>query len=53
MGICIDSRIRAFNPIFEGKDPLDFYDIIINIQSIKQIGNGWDILTKAEKKEFF
>ena len=53
MGICIESRFRAFNPIFEGKDPLDFYDIIINIQSIKQIVNGWDILTNARgEKEY-
>ena len=47
MGICGENRNKDFNPIFEGIDPLNFYDIIIDIQSIKQIGNGWDILTNA------
>ena len=31
-------------------DPKDFYDLIINIKSIKEINNGWDIKMKEKGK---
>ena len=33
-----------FMPKYDGKDPLKFYDIIVDINSIKGILTGWDIL---------
>ena len=33
-----------FLPKYDGEDPLKFYDIIVDINSIKEFINGWNIL---------
>ena len=55
MGICATKRDKFddYMPKFDGEDPLKFYDIIVDIQSIKQIENGWEFLMNDRgKKEF-
>ena len=55
MGICATKRDKFddYMPKFDGEDPLKFYDIIVDIQSIKQIENGWEILMKDRGKNYF
>ena len=38
-------------PKYDDEDPLNFYDIIVDINSIKGILNGWDILMNDRGKE--
>ena len=38
------SAIEEFMPKYDGKDPLKFYDIIVDINSIKEFVNGWNIM---------
>ena len=40
--------LSEFMPKYDGKDPLKFYDIIVDINSIKGFVDGWSIL-KNEK----
>ena len=40
-------------PKYDDKDPLNFYDIIVDINSIKEIVNGWKILMNKRGKEKF
>ena len=35
---------EEFIPKYDGQDPLKFYDIIVDISSIKEFVNGWKIL---------
>ena len=35
---------EEFIPKYDGQDPLKFYDIIVDISSIKEFVNGWNIL---------
>lgn len=44
---------RDFIPQYDDKNPLDFYDIIADINSIKEITNGWKILMNEKGKEKF
>ena len=55
MGICATRRDKFddYMPKFDGEDPLKFYDIIVDIQSIKQIENGWKILMKDRGTMYF
>ena len=38
------STIDEFMPKYDGIDPLKFYDIIVDINSIKEFVNGWNIM---------
>ena len=38
------SAIEEFLPKYVGKDPLKFYDIIVDINSIKEFVNGWGVM---------
>ncbi len=40
-------------PQYDDKNPLDFYDIIADINSIKEIVDGWEILMNENGKEKF
>ena len=43
------SIIDEFMPKYDGQDPLNFYDIIVDINSIKKFDKGWNIY-KSKKK---
>ena len=42
--------VKKTNKIFDKKDFINFYDVIIDIKSIKDITQGWEIKMKEEKK---
>ena len=42
--------VKKTNKIFDKKDFINFYDVIIDIKSIKDITQGWEIKMKEEAK---
>jgi len=46
------SIIEEFMPKYDGEDPLKFYDIIVDINSIKEFVNGWNILKNDRGSQF-
>ena len=46
-------KANEFLPRYENINPLDFYDIIVDINSIKSIKNGWDIKMNERGKKFY
>ena len=57
MGQCESTRNKdeknPFFPKYDDEDQLKFYDIIVDIKSIKEIINGWDILMNDKGKKCF
>jgi hypothetical protein len=51
----LNSKIKILDKIEEkqnlGKNPLDFYDIIVNINSMQNIKNGWEIKINENGKK--
>ena len=46
-----EANVTDLMPKYDDEDPLKFYDIIVDINSIKGIINGWDILMNDRGKE--
>ena len=46
-----DKDNNEFYPKYDGVEPLDFYDIIVDINSIQGVTNGWEILMNERGKE--
>ena len=51
----LNSKIKILDKIEEkqnlGKNPLDFYDIIVNINSMQNIKNGWEVKINENGKK--
>ena len=45
--------INSFIPSYEDKNPLKFYDIIVDINSIKEIKKGWQVLMNDRGNSYF
>ena len=49
----INDNFEAFLPKYDDSDPLKFYDIIININSIKDIVKGWPFQMNQKGNEMY
>ena len=49
----LENNILANKPIYDSKKFIDFYDIILKINSIRDILNGWNISFSEKGKEYY
>ena len=49
----LENNILNNNPIYDDKKFIDFYDIILKINSIRDVLNGWNIEFSPKGKEYY